>query len=66
MECLQYERYTYKDDRKSYWVLNLVISGMPSIHPIKSQQYLTNSVLNLVISGMPSIPLILTEYWFYG
>ena len=44
-------------------VLNLVISGMPSI-PVSALIFLRCHyvVLNLVISGMPSIPLILLEY----
>ena len=47
----------FQSDELSMSVLNLVISGMPSI-----QERLMNKckkifkVLNLVISGMPSIP----------
>ena len=36
-------------------VLNLVISGMPSIPNEFQSDELSMSVLNLVISGMPSI-----------
>ena len=40
-------------------VLNLVISGIPSIHQeLKDVDVITELVLNLVISGIPSIPLI--------
>ena len=36
-------------------VLNLIISGMPSIPPIIKNFHTTSVVLNLIISGMPSI-----------
>ena len=37
-------------------VLNLVISGIPSILKRVSMAYWDSGVLNLVISGIPSIP----------
>ena len=38
------------------WVLNLVISGIPSILAVKEdKEVLIKRVLNLVISGIPSI-----------
>ena len=37
------------------WVLNLVISGMPSIQYTPTLNVSEDKVLNLVISGMPSI-----------
>ena len=40
-------------------VLNLVISGIPSIQFINKKSEEPVEVLNLVISGIPSIPLIL-------
>ena len=57
MECLQYIGIICDSkDRELETVLNLVISGMPSIPCIAdSVSTLTLSVLNLVISGMPSI-----------
>ena len=43
----------------SIFVLNLVISGMPSILPMAQSQIKRElHILNLVISGMPSIHLI--------
>ena len=56
MECLQ-----YNDDARDVWlalkVLNLVISGMPSIPRKNRVRFrILSFVLNLVISGMPSIP----------
>ena len=36
-------------------VLNLVISGIPSIHKGISEEIAEKLVLNLVISGIPSI-----------
>ena len=44
-------------------VLNLVISGIPSIHPISSKSFSVSFVLNLVISGIPSIPLLQMSTW---
>ena len=43
-------------------VLNLIISGMPSILRNEKRKCFRSNVLNLIISGMPSIPLILLEY----
>ena len=44
-------------------VLNLIITGMPSILFQKLMFKLSNyEVLNLIITGMPSIPMILLEY----
>ena len=41
----------------SYFVLNLVINGWPSIHLEKySKSWMRHVVLNLVINGWPSIP----------
>ena len=39
-----------------YWVLNLVINGIPSIQKNYNLFYFYNYVLNLVINGIPSIP----------
>ena len=39
-------------------VLNLVISGIPSILEFYQKEVLYYKVLNLVISGIPSIPPI--------
>ena len=36
-------------------VLNLIISGMPSIHILNSLSFFFIIVLNLIISGIPSI-----------
>ena len=64
-----YKWNAFNTEEKKYWedlvkeVLNLVISGMPSI--LKNSSFSSKTfigVLNLVISGMPSIPLILLEY----
>ena len=39
-------------------VLNLIITGIPSILLIKEQLTGLRYVLNLIITGIPSIPLI--------
>ena len=55
------------NSKNQNWVLNLVISGMPSIQKYGVTGEIKGiEVLNLVISGMPSIPLILLEYWIHG
>ena len=36
-------------------VLNLVINGIPSIHPMNETENTETEVLNLVINGIPSI-----------
>ena len=38
-----------------YWVLNLVINGIPSIQPKERLCDFVVEVLNLVINGIPSI-----------
>ena len=46
-----------------YYVLNLVISGIPSIQRIlQLTQCQLDQVLNLVISGIPSILVMLLNY----
>ena len=40
---------------QNYFVLNLIINGIPSIHKMKEVIYLTDEVLNLIINGIPSI-----------
>ena len=57
MEYLQYDRNEIQFNQKFFKVLNLVISGIPSIHShIIFWKYIwVNWVLNLVISGIPSI-----------
>ena len=58
MEYLQYVINSIADANFGLQVLNLVISGIPSILlNIKSFQLNKRQVLNLVISGIPSIPL---------
>ena len=37
------------------WVLNLIISGIPSIHPVEWGDGTSQNVLNLIITGLPSI-----------
>ena len=57
MECLQYMDWRMWGKSFSLKVLNLIISGLPSI---LNQQFkllkAAKVVLNLVISRMPSIP----------
>ena len=36
-------------------VLNLIITGIPSIHDYERHNECRNSVLNLIITGIPSI-----------
>ena len=56
MEYLQYlEDGTILETGKWPGVLNLVISGIPSILKINDKIKVTLLVLNLVISGIPSI-----------
>ena len=57
MEYLQYLLY-YCQRKRFYLVLNLVISGIPSI-PFEEtvKELVIDFVLNLVISGIPSILL---------
>ena len=49
-------------------VLNLVISGIPSIHAKDRADDRLRRVLNLVISGIPSIqkqPYVITTYLLF-
>ena len=51
-------------------VLNLIITGIPSIHDYERHNECRNSVLNLIITGIPSIlmknviPELLKEFSF--
>ena len=55
MECLQYLT-AHGTVQTPKFVLNLVISGMPSIRmEVPMNRVNASFVLNLVISGMPSI-----------
>ena len=55
MECLQYLLYRHLLP-EYYFVLNLVINGMPSIQEaFDIYTFNEKEVLNLVINGMPSI-----------
>ena len=67
MEYLQYEEFGgYR--RNCTRVLNLVISGIPSIPKEGSILSLQDLVLNLVISGIPSIrknEIICNEHNYY-
>ena len=50
--------FKMNDETPFSLVLNLVISGIPSIlKRMKLSEMIDNSVLNLVISGIPSIPM---------
>ena len=55
MEYLQYSMIRKSKYYKVVFVLNLVISGIPSILNWYDLTDATESVLNLVISGIPSI-----------
>ena len=44
-----------------YLVLNLIITGIPSIPPLRYYEYnadIEDEVLNLIITGIPSIPIM--------
>ena len=51
------QKYGVTGEIKGIEVLNLVISGMPSIPKTRKKLTRDFMVLNLVISGMPSILL---------
>ena len=61
MEYLQYFR-SYWGDKPRAYVLNLVISGIPSIRRMPVIIRVDGKVLNLVISGIPSIPVNIDVY----
>ena len=63
MECLQYEKIAIGTEKCTPMVLNLIISGMPSIRGIAQEAIQgLDRVLNLIITGMPSIHCILRGY----
>ena len=43
------------DDERRYMVLNLIITGIPSILYHQVENVLKQDVLNLIITGIPSI-----------
>ena len=55
MECLQYVQNIVTTCRVA-GVLNLIITGIPSIHRLSQDIIDSFDVLNLIITGMPSIP----------
>ena len=56
MEYLQYKYNSLYLEYEEVYVLNLVISGIPSIlNNLKEMIEFAEKVLNLVISGIPSI-----------
>ena len=61
MDYLQYWRYGKLHRRNKFWVLNLIINGLPSI-PDKEYQERDEiaDVLNLIINGLPSILILYT------
>ena len=54
MEYLQYNMVKEKV-KYWYWVLNLIINGIPSIPDPMDFMSLRKRVLNLIINGIPSI-----------
>ena len=66
MEYLQYINQQFKLLKEAGAVLNLVISGIPSILENNVNKITNNCVLNLVISGIPSIQggfYVYSYYW---
>ena len=55
MEYLQY-RKAHTLTIREWYVLNLVINGIPSILLFANSTRVSILVLNLVINGIPSIP----------
>ena len=56
MEYLQYNVSDFPILLLLYFVLNLIINGIPSIQEmVKDKSVSLNQVLNLIINGIPSI-----------
>ena len=52
MEYLQYLALDSKHDGAGVMVLNLIITGIPSIHPVEWGGNTNQDVLNLVLIGL--------------
>ena len=56
MDYLQYKSCHFFTSLPFFWVLNLIINGLPSILADMQGKSCYLGVLNLIINGLPSIP----------